>query len=167
MHINPSSKSGAGRPTKPVKRVAASRPFAQVEQRLGTRSLRLATPIDVHETLADGLPRSTMVHLVEGLSHLTQDESLRALNVSPRTWHRFKAEPLLRLDADQSARVWNLAEVLAKAETVLGDRGDAEQWLAAPAIGLNARRPIDLMATPQGAELVKTLLDQMAHGVYA
>lgn len=68
---------------------------------------------------------------------------------------------------DQSARVWNLAEVLAKADEVLGSREDAEHWLAAPAIGLDARRPIDLMDTPQGAELVKTLLDRMAHGVYA
>ena len=58
-------------------------------------------------------------------------------------------------------------EVLSKAEDVLGSRADAEQWLAARAIGLNSRRPIELLATPQGAELVKTLLDQMAHGVYA
>jgi putative toxin-antitoxin system antitoxin component (TIGR02293 family) len=57
--------------------------------------------------------------------------------------------------------------VLTKATEVLGGKEEAEQWLAAPAIGLDSRRPIDLMATPQGAEMVKTLLDQMAYGVYA
>ena len=45
-------------------------------------------------------------------------------------------------------------------------RDDAERWLDSPAIGLNSRRPIELMASPQGAELVRTLLDQMAYGVY-
>lgn len=142
------------------------RPFAAVERVLGKR-LKLHSRIDVHERIEEGFPRVVMIHLVDGFSFLKLDESFRALNVSARTWHRIKAEPSARLDKDQSSRVWNLAEVLAKAEEVLGSREDAEQWLAAPAIGLNSRRPIDLMGTPQGAELVKTLLDQMAHGVYA
>lgn len=148
------------------KPVADPQPFAAVEKVLG-KKMKLSTAIDVHERIEAGFPRILMVHLVEGLSILKIDESFRALNVSARTWHRIKADPGARLDKDQSSRVWSLAEVLAKAQEVLGSREDAEHWLAAPAIGLNARRPIDLMATPQGAELVKTLLDQMAHGVYA
>lgn len=142
--------------------------FARVEHVLGAQPLHIANQIDLHERIAEGLPRQTMVHLVEGLQLLRTDEGLKALNVSARTWHRIKAEQQgAALDANQSARVWSLAEVLAKAEEVLGDREDAERWMATPAIGLNSRRPIDLMATPPGAELVKTLLDQMAHGVYA
>lgn len=148
------------------KRLEEPRPFAAVERVLGKR-LKLHSPIDVHERIEEGFPRVLMIHLVDGLSFLKLDESFRALNVSSRTWHRIKAEPGARLDKDQSSRVWNLAEVLATAAEVLGSREDAEHWLAAPAVGLNSRRPIDLMATPQGAELVKTLLDQMAHGVYA
>jgi putative toxin-antitoxin system antitoxin component (TIGR02293 family) len=142
------------------------RPFAAVERVLGKR-LKLNSPIDVHDRIEEGFPRILMIHLVDGLSVLRPDESFRALNVSARTWHRIKAEPGARLDKDHSSRVWNLAEVLAKAQEVLGSREDAEQWLAAPAVGLNSRRPIDLLATPQGTELVKTLLNQMAHGVYA
>lgn len=149
--------------------MAASRPYARVERRLGADSLHIENPMDLHERLEKGLPRRTMVRLIESLTVLKLAESFRALNVSPRTWHRIKAEPRAsaRLDADQSARVWNLAEVLTKAEEVLGSREDAEQWMADPAIGLSSRRPIDLLATAHGAELVKTLLDQMAHGVYA
>jgi len=144
-------------------------PYARVERLLGPKSLRIRNPIELHERIEEGFPRWTMVHLLDGLISLRLQESFKALNVSPRTWHRIKAgknrsQPL---DADQSARVWNLAEVLTKAVEVFGDRKDAEQWLAAPAIGLNSRRSIDLLATPQGAELVKTLLDQMAYGVYA
>ncbi len=59
-----------------------------------------------------------------------------------------------------------MAEILAKAEEVLGSREEAEHWLARPALGLDSRRPTDLMASPQGADLVKTLLEQMEYGVY-
>jgi putative toxin-antitoxin system antitoxin component (TIGR02293 family) len=144
-------------------------PYARVERVLGTRSMRIKGPIDLHERIVQGFPRRTMVNLVEGFTILKPDESFKALNVSARTWHRIKAdkEQSTPLDADQSSRVWNLAEVLTKAEEVLGSRQDAEQWLATPATGLDSHRPIELMATAQGAELVKTLLDQMAYGVYA
>ena len=152
-----------------AKPVASAGPYARVESLLGGKSLRIENPIALHERIAEGLPRRTMVYLIESLTILTLAESFKALNLSARTWHRIKADKQQSapLDADQSARVWNLAEVLTKAEEVLGDREGAEQWLATPAIGLNSRRPIDLLATPQGAELVKTLLDQMAYGVYA
>ena len=143
--------------------------YANVERMLGAKNMHIDTPIDLHERITEGFPRRTLVHVVEGLRFITPGESLKALNMSARTWHRMKSDRQnpMPLDADQSSRVWNLAEVLSKAEEVLGDREEAEHWLAAPAIGLSSRRPIDLMASPQGAELVKTLLNQMAYGVYA
>jgi putative toxin-antitoxin system antitoxin component (TIGR02293 family) len=146
---------------------AAYAPAAAV---LGADELEIDSQIGLHEQIARGLPRSTIVHLLAELQHISQEEALRALNISPRTFHRIKADSSAHaepLDVDQSARAWSLAEVLAKAGEVLGSRDDAEQWMVRPAIGLEARRPIDLMATPQGAELVKTLLERMAHGVYA
>lgn len=142
--------------------------YARVEQLLGEKSLHIANPIDLHDRIVAGLPRRTLVQLVEGLTCLQANEVLKALNVRPGAWHRIVAEqtgPVL--DPECSARVWSLAETLVQAEEVLGGREDAERWMAAPAIGLNARRPIDLMATPQGTELVKTLLLRMANGVYA
>jgi putative toxin-antitoxin system antitoxin component (TIGR02293 family) len=50
---------------------------------------------------------------------------------------------------------------------VLGSKDAAEHWLAAPAIGLDQRQPIDLLQSSEGAELVKTLLTRMDYGVYA
>lgn len=142
--------------------------YARVERFLGTTGLHIETPIDLHEKIVQGFPPKTMVNLVNGFRIIKIDEGFRALNISSRTWHRIKANrrQSAALDADQSSRVWNLAEVFSKAEEVLGSRDDAERWLDSPAIGLNSRRPIELMASPQGAELVRTLLDQMAYGVY-
>jgi putative toxin-antitoxin system antitoxin component (TIGR02293 family) len=55
------------------------------------------------------------------------------------------------------------AEILAKA---LGSQEDAEGWLQTPAIGLNRQRPIDLLATRAGAEIVENFLSQLEYGVY-
>lgn len=144
-------------------------PFARVAQLLGFKP-RIQSPIELHEQIMEGFPRATAVHLAANLHEIKPDEAIRVLNISQRTWHRIKAEKSefgKPLDVDQSSRLWNMAEILAMAEDVLGSREEAEQWLTRPAIGLDARRPIDLMATPQGAELVKTLLTQMEFGVYA
>lgn len=139
----------------------------QVKRTLGMRSLKARTAVELHERIAEGLPRSAALHLVSGLMSITLDESLRAFNLSRRDWHRFKAEPDKRLGVDQSARVWSMAEILTRAQEVLGTREEAEEWLSRPAPGLDGRRPIDLMSTPQGSELVNTLLARMDYGVYA
>jgi uncharacterized protein (DUF2384 family) len=38
--------------------------------------------------------------------------------------------------------------------------------LSARAIGLNQRRPIDLLATTAGVEIVESYLERIEHGVY-
>jgi putative toxin-antitoxin system antitoxin component (TIGR02293 family) len=48
-----------------------------------------------------------------------------------------------------------------------GSREEAEQWLDRPQTGLDQRRPIDLLQTPAGADLVRDLLTRLEHGVYA
>ncbi|WP_347339962.1 antitoxin Xre/MbcA/ParS toxin-binding domain-containing protein [Afipia massiliensis] len=58
------------------------------------------------------------------------------------------------------------AEILAAATSVFGSKEAAERWLEQPAIGLNQRRPIDLLATPAGVELVEDLLVRLQHGVH-
>jgi putative toxin-antitoxin system antitoxin component (TIGR02293 family) len=60
----------------------------------------------------------------------------------------------------------NFAETLTRATTLFGSRAAAGQWLEQPAIGLEQRRPIDLMATPAGLELVEDYLGRIEYGVY-
>lgn len=58
------------------------------------------------------------------------------------------------------------AEILTRATSAFGSRAAAEQLLVQPAIGLDGRRPIDVLATPAGVELVEDLLGRIEHGVY-
>ena len=56
---------------------------------------------------------------------------------------------------------------LAQAAEVMGGHDAAERWMAAPAVGLDGARPIELMRTLQGAELVSDFLGRLEHGVYS
>jgi putative toxin-antitoxin system antitoxin component (TIGR02293 family) len=68
--------------------------------------------------------------------------------------------------AIENETVLDRAEILAKASAILGSQQGAERWLQTPATGLNRQRPIDLLATRAGAEIVENFLSQLEYGVY-
>ncbi len=125
-------------------------------------------PLEAHEMLLRGLPTKALTHLVQNLVLLRWDESFaRAVGMSQRTYQRHTSTSAKQLNPEQSGRTWKLAEILAKATAVFGSKKGAEQWLEQPAMGLNQRRPIDLLATPAGVELVEDFLVRLEYGVYA
>jgi putative toxin-antitoxin system antitoxin component (TIGR02293 family) len=136
----------------------------------GARTFRrpLRTPLEAHEAILEGLPGRALTHLVESFTSLEKSPSLeKAMGMSLRTFQRRRGAPTRRLSLEQSARTWKFAEILARASEVFGSRDEAEKWLERPATGLNRRRPIDLLATPAGVELVEDFLTQLEYGVYA
>ena len=125
-------------------------------------------PLEAHEMLLNGLPARALSHLVQNLVFLRWDDSFaKAIGMSHRTYQRHAAASSKQLSPEQSGRTWKLAEILAKAASIFGSKEEAEQWLERPAIGLNQRKPIDLLATPAGTELVEDFLIRVEHGVYA
>jgi putative toxin-antitoxin system antitoxin component (TIGR02293 family) len=52
------------------------------------------------------------------------------------------------------------------ASKVFGSQLDAEQWMRRPAMGLGGRRPIELLETTAGAEIVEDFLGRLEDGVY-
>ena len=124
-------------------------------------------PIEAHDLLVKGLPAKALIHLVDSLVILNWDAALEnILGMSLRTLQRHKEVPKKALSREQSGRAWKFAEILAKATAVFGSQHEAEQWLERPAMALEQRRPIDLLATPAGAELVDALLGRLEYGVY-
>jgi putative toxin-antitoxin system antitoxin component (TIGR02293 family) len=125
------------------------------------------TRAEIHRALVDGVPYAMLVHLVGQLDALSADEVASAVGISGRTLRRHQEQPQKMMAPELASRTWQLAEVLAQASTVFGGRAAAQAWLAAPASGLDAARPIDLLRTLQGAELVTEFLGRLEHGVYA
>jgi putative toxin-antitoxin system antitoxin component (TIGR02293 family) len=125
-----------------------------------------ADPLAAHEMLERGLPNTAIRYLLGGMTTLAQESIEGAIGMSVRTRQRREKHPTELLSQDQAGRTWKFAEILARATSVFGSRAAAEQWLAQPAIGLDQRRPIDLLTTPAGVELVQDFLGRIEYGVY-
>ena len=133
-----------------------------------TFEIQLFTPLDAHEMIRQGFPGSALTSLCENVSLFQRSESpFEALGISYRTFQRRKAEAVPKtLSSEVSGRAWKLAEVVAKATQLFGSQEEAEQWLDRPAVGLNQKRPIELLTTTAGTELVEQYLERMEFGVY-
>jgi len=123
--------------------------------------------LDVHEWVSHGMPSASISHLAHAIEPLPARTLSEALGVSVRTLHRKKGGQGDTLSVTQGGRTFKFAQVVAKATLVLGSREDAVRWLTSPAMGLDQQKPIDLLATPVGTQLVEELLDRIEHGVYA
>ena len=135
----------------------------------GVRVLRrrMSSALDAHDVLASGLPGAALTHLVGRLTVLHKPDSLeKAVGMSLRTFQRRRDASAKRLNQEQSARTWKFAEILAKATEIFGSQPEAERWMEQPAMGLDRRRPIDLMTTPAGVEIVEDFLQRLEYGVY-
>jgi len=135
----------------------------------GVRVLKhqVQRPLDVHDVLVHGLPGEAVLHLIDKLVTRHDFGSLeRAVGMSLRTFQRRRGAPAKPLNQEQSGRTWKFAEILAKATATFGSQEEAEQWLERPAMGLDQRRPIDLLATPAGTKIVEDFLERLEYGVY-
>jgi len=131
-----------------------------LRRRLGSRS-------DVHSALVSGIPYGSLLHLVAQMEKLKEIDIVRVLGISARTLRRQGEAPGKPMPVDLASRTWLLAETLAKATEIFGSKEDAELWMSRPAMGLDGERPIDLLQTVQGAELVNDFLGRLEYGVYA
>lgn len=140
---------------------------AQVARRLGVEKLlqrRAPSPVAVHEAVHAGLPRRALLNAIP--AEIPLADLLPVFGISLRTFMRLKTDPRKLLDPEQSDRVWQFTELFALAEDVFGSRARAAEWLRAPAMALEHRRPLDLLTTRVGAELVADVLTRLRYGVY-
>jgi putative toxin-antitoxin system antitoxin component (TIGR02293 family) len=121
-----------------------------------------------HDAVMKGVSGRMLTRIWESTrGTLPADAILKAIGVSARTASRIQSDPDRPLDARTTDGIYRLESVRAMAEEVLGSAEAANEWLTAEAMGLEFRKPIDLVSTSPGAEAVKTLLQRMKYGVYA
>ncbi|QHI97883.1 DUF2384 domain-containing protein [Xylophilus rhododendri] len=151
--------------------IASSGPHLVIAlEMLGGRDVFSHIPeslLDVHRWVSHGMPSASILHLAQAMEPLSSNALSEALGISLRTLHRKKGAQGDTLSVAQGGRTFKFAEVVAKASVVLGNRETAVQWLTSPAMGLDRQKPIDLLATPMGTQLVEELLGRIEYGVYA
>jgi len=88
------------------------------------------------------------------------------LGISPRTLVRRREDGTV--NKAELDRVATLHLVMRDAvELFEGDREKAQRWLKRPARALEHQCPIDLLDTEAGIRMVRDLIGQLEHGVYA
>jgi putative toxin-antitoxin system antitoxin component (TIGR02293 family) len=121
-----------------------------------------------HDAVMNGVSGRALTRIWDSTKGALSTEAiLKAIGVSARTAHRIKTDPDKPLDTRTTDGIYRLESVRALAHEVLGSEAAANEWLDTEAMGLEFRKPIDLVSTSPGAEAVKTLLQRMKYGVYA
>lgn len=114
--------------------------------------------------LRQGLPYIALERLMDAFA-LSREEIAKVLDLPARTLSRRKQSQ--RLAAAESDRLYRFSRVLTHAETVLGTRGKATQWLHRPNRALNGAIPLALLDTDIGATQVDDVLGRLEHGVFS
>ncbi len=142
----------------------ASSSIQEAARVLGLRRVP-ANELELAEMTRKGLPSATLSTLSVSLGW-TRAALIEQLGIAPRTAARrlMRREPL---STTESERVLRLARVLARAIEVFESRNAAKQWLQEPSTALGERKPIDLLATDIGTEVVLNELGKIDHGFFA
>jgi putative toxin-antitoxin system antitoxin component (TIGR02293 family) len=143
--------------------------FTQVVNFLGGRQIfkkTISSKLDVHEVILKGIPGGALTYMVKHIKTMKPADLVQAFGVSIRTVQRRTGTPQKPLSQDQGGRAWKFAEVLTTATDIFGSQTEAEKWLTSPAVALDQRRPVDLLSSPAGVEMVEQLLGRLEYGVY-
>jgi putative toxin-antitoxin system antitoxin component (TIGR02293 family) len=132
-----------------------------------TLKRRVRSQLEAHDLLEHGIPTKAFLFFI-ARNHVFRAEGAmeKAFGMSVRTYQRNKKTPNKALNAEQSGKTWKVAELMARVIAILGSEKDAEAWFGSPAMALEQRRPIDMLSTPKGIELVEDHLTRLEYGVY-
>ena len=94
------------------------------------------------------------------------DMSEKILHTNLRTIQRQAKQPVL--DVYKSEQTIEVASVIAKGlEFFRGDKQKLKQWLHLPILALGNKKPVELLDTSFGSQLVLRELERAQHGVYS
>lgn len=120
--------------------------------------------MDYYRISRTGIKKRALLNLAANI-----DLSVRAiaalLNVTERTLQR-KGESDL-LDASTSEQVLQIAEVFSRGSEVFGSAADFREWIGAENKALGGKRPMELLSSRFGAQMVLDILGRIEHGAFS
>lgn len=125
------------------------------------------TGLTAHDLVTKGVSVAAVKRVMDSFNIITDAQIHEVLGISAKTLQRRSTSGDKTLDSNASDRALRLVSVTRQAIHVLGSQEAAERWLDSSAIGLDRRKPIDLLKSTDGCEMVRTLLTRMEYGVYA
>lgn len=111
-----------------------------------------------------GLPVLSFQGLARAMG-ITIDYLCEVTGIALRTLRRRKLQG--RLTAQESERVYRVANVFNCAVSVFGGAASARTWMREPLIALSGRTPLEYCGTEIGAREVEDILGRIQHGDFS
>jgi putative toxin-antitoxin system antitoxin component (TIGR02293 family) len=134
---------------------------------LSSRTALLAVIEDAKKTIANGKNFSLTPKMLNAIwSPRFGEDEVSALIIPLRTLARRKAQKS-SLNQEETDRAMRLAYVISESDRVFGNIEKSSRWLRKPNRVLNGQTPLSLLKTETGTSIVKNMLGQIDHGMFA
>lgn len=120
--------------------------------------------MDLYELVQAGVPKRSVLLLARGVG-LSLRTLAQLLHVAERTIQRKR--DLDRMNASISEGVIRIAEVFARGDEVFDEPAHFQTWMNTENRALGMRRPIELLSSHYGVQMVLDELGRFEHGVLA
>jgi len=118
---------------------------------------------DLIELTRTGIPTKSIGRIKEYTS-LTDSELSNLLPISQRQLLRYP--PTHKLNKEITSHLIQFIELFQKGFSLFGEK-KFKLWIRTPNTVLNKNRPIDILDTSIGIEMVEDVLGRIQHGVYS
>jgi putative toxin-antitoxin system antitoxin component (TIGR02293 family) len=132
-----------------------------------------AAPMERVKLIKAGVAPDAVGDIAEAMG-APQEAVIRDLGIARSTWARKRAQHA-PLEQNASEKVIGLAALIGQVETLVEEQGapagfDAAKWfrdwMRQPVPALGGRRPVELLDTREGQQIVSNLLDAIRAGAY-
>lgn len=133
-------------------------------KKAGIQRSDLMSPLGVVGVVKRGLPYASAAYARE---HLGMQRKVFDAVMPRQTLSSTQKSSRKRLTAAQSEKLIRIARAYAMAEEAFGGRERGEYWMKTQNPALDGARPVELLDTASGGELIEQMLGRMMYGVDA
>ena len=140
---------------------------ASIEGLLGGSKVlghKIQTEMDLYELGKEGIPKKSLIDLCKNINMSVRSLSV-VLHVTERTLQRKKDPDLL--NGMISEHIIQIAEVYSRGNEVFDSIEYFQIWINAVNKSLGSRKPIELLSSRYGAQMVLDELGRIEHGVFS
>lgn len=138
----------------------------ELKQILGDKSIEfeLENRLDLIKLSRKGLSLKNLFSILEYTS-LTVKDLVKIIPLSERQLQRYSKDQILRTDI--SVQLLQISELYSRGYEVFGSREKFRKWMEHPNMALSSVKPIELLDTSFGIQLVLDEIGRIEHGIVA
>lgn len=115
--------------------------------------------------IRNGIPYS-LFELIQQYTPFTETEWANFLDISTKSFQRYKASPEHLFKPIHSEKIIEMAEVTKMGLDVFGHMDKLKLWFDTPCFSLGKLKPIELLKDSYGKDMVMGELNRINHGIF-